>query len=267
MSTSSDDDLPPLEDFSDHFKQPTKGGLLDGADNSMINIAPKLPQQTVTKTKPKPKPKNNNFGGFSSGFLSASNNKPKQKPKAKANGKKPETEQIIKPKKPQENTLKFDSVTNNMSNFLQKSQKDWLTDDLLDQVSGDKSLLSSLEDPETAKLLELMQKDPAAALKECNNNPAKMEMVRKFTSLLGNHMSKIEDKKVEKEKRVDQRDKILEKPKIKELIHYLKIHPERANHMIHSTKDEVFREDVRVLLASGDLKLDGSMGEAGTVKN
>lgn len=334
MSSSSDDDLPPLEDMSKHFNKPLpikKGGLLDGNDRTEIsNIAATIDTNKNTTNKeqvneqinssskansqPKPKPQNgkpqngNTFGGFSKGFLSGppkAKSRPKlvkpklaqaklvsgknkisekenQKPSSdsklselkpqkencdldtlnnknnKNNTCQPETEEIICPKNPNQNSLKFDQVTKNMATMIDNSKNDWLNDDLLNRVESDQTLIKSLNDPEVSKALDWMQKDPAAAFEYYKkNDPSKLDLFKNFTKLLGNHMTSLETKKESDSKRIQEKNDILEKPKIKELVHYLKTNPERANHLIHSNKDEQFKEDVRVLLASGDLKFDG----------
>lgn len=272
---SSDDDLPPLQDFTSHFVEPQKktksSEILDGADRSdLSNLTTK--KQPVQKTtaptqlqpeKPKPKPKNTGFGGLSKGFLN--NPPPKRQPKKAVVKKKSPNSEIIKPTHTQTNSLKFDEIQDqpdsNFTKFINDTQKEWLNDDLLNTVGKDKSLISSLNDPETSKALEFMQRDPKGAIEYYKqHDPSKLEMIMKMTGLLGNHMSNLETKNNVKNQRINQKNEILEKPKIKELIHYLKHNPERANYMIRSEGhvDEEFKEDVRILLASGDLKLDGT---------
>merc|ERR1712176_944091 len=103
----------------------------------------------------------------------------------------------------------------------------------------------------------MMQTDPAKAIEYYSkHDPEKLNLMKKFMGILGKHMSEIDTKKEDSDSRKKERDVILEKPKIKELIGFLKTNPERANYIIRSNHDEEFREDVRILLASGDLNLN-----------
>ena len=139
MSSSSDDELPPLEDLSSHFvKKPVpQGGFLDGQDRSGISFftvpgseGPEPPKNTRTEVKKEidkpvqPKKKSNeSFGGFKKGFMFGGPPKKTTKPaKKKAPAKKPaqnkdddQIEEIIRPKKPEENTLKFEDVAKKLS--------------------------------------------------------------------------------------------------------------------------------------------------------
>ena len=107
---------------------------------------------------------------------------------------------------------------------------------------------NQLDDPEVSKALEWMQRDPKSASEYyTKHRPEIMEMFKSWTGLLGSHMSELDVNK-------NKKDEILKKPKIKELVKYLKENPDRANHIVRSNTDKEFQEDVRFLLSTGELK-------------
>lgn len=253
MSDSDSDDMPPLEDMTPKFfdteigrHPPVKtahGGALTGNDNREVIMKKKdttseiLNPESVKNSKTVPK--NNNSFGFAPGFLSGGTKKKAKSPNS----------DIIKPKTTVfGQDLVFDEVQSKMKDLITKDPKSWCNDDLIKKVEDNKTMMSQLDDPEVAKALEWMQKDPKAASEHyTKNRPEIMEMFKSFTSLLGGHMSELDKGKSKKEE-------ILKKPKIQELVKYLKEHPDRANSMVRGSTDPEFREDVRFLLSTGELK-------------
>merc|ERR1712004_668178 len=213
---------PPLEDMSKSFS----------------STKPKRTEDKSLKIGSE-KPKQKSFGGFSTGFLTAPKNVKK-------------SEKIIKPLSkisPLEIKEVQDNMTEKFAGMLKKEEKKWLNDDLLTKVSNDQKLSRSLDDPKVSQALDWMQKDPKAAFEHYQkNDPEMLNLFKDFMGMLGNHMANLDDSKAKK-------DKILAKPKIKELVNYLKTCPDRANYMIRDNKDPQFQEDVRFLLSTGDLKL------------
>ena len=250
MSDSESDDMPPLEDMTDQFVRSTNtttktlGGIITGENSSdlLVNKPKTSSNEPKNTSKTKKSQSSSGFGGFSAGFLSGTQPK-KSKPK------KSTTQPIIKPKNPQSN-LVFDEVQTKMQSLITNNPEKWCNDDLLSKVEKNKTMMSQLDDPEVSKALEWMQRDPKSASEYyTKHRPEIIEMFKSITSLLGNHLVDLDDGKKKK-------DEILNKPKIRELVKYLKENPDRANYMIRDqNQDTEFKEDVRWLLQNGELKL------------
>lgn len=261
--SSSDDDLPPLEDMSHEFEKAksaketakpltrTTGGHISGEDSRPIvtitepsKPSPEKPKSTA-QSKKSTQP--GGFGGFSKGFLSA---KPAKKKKAAPKPQKePEIVELKANKNKQDESLVIDEVQEKMKNLISKNEKEWCTDDLLNKVHGDETMMKQLDDPEVAKALEWMQRDPRGAAEYYKkHNPAIMEMFKSFMGVIGGHMSTLD-------KQGDRKKEIMNKPRVKELVLYLRTNPDRANHMIRENTDPEFQEDIRFLLAKGLIKI------------
>jgi hypothetical protein len=245
MSDSDSDDMPPLEDMRPQFfdteigrHPPVKtahGGAISGNDNREVIMKKTDNSKILNPESVKKSKADENSFGFARGFLSG--------------GKKPKKSDIIKPKtKVFGQDLVFDEVQSKMKDLITKDPKAWCNDDLIKKVEDNKTMMSQLDDPEVAKALEWMQRDPKAASEYyTKNRPEIMEMFKSFTSMLGGHMSTLDKDKSKKEE-------ILKKPKIQELVKYLKEHPDRANSMVRGSTDPEFRDDVRFLLSTGGIK-------------
>jgi len=269
--SSSDDEPPPLQDMSGHFQKEApkpvkKGGVLDGENRTEVATIIIEPEQT-TKIPKKPvkntsgNNENKNFGGMSKGFF---NSKPKPKPKKMKKIPAPnnEEDEIIELSaktlvKEPKSSLIFEDVQKanpaaKMAEMINKSKKDWCNESLINKFEKDKELTEALKDPAVSEALAKFQSNPKEAMEYYKkHDPSKIQLILKCAGVLGNHMENLDVKK-------NERDRILKKEKIKNLVEYLKTRPDRAQYYLRENQNDAeFTRDVQTLLASGDLKMDG----------
>jgi len=271
--SSSDDEPPPLQDMSNHFqqkipKQMKNSGLIDGENRT--EVATIITEPEIKKVQPKKQEnknsnKNKNFGGMSKGFFNSKPKPVKKKVVRKkvAESKKNDNEdEIIELSantlvKEPKSSLVFEEVQKanpaaKMAEMIEKSKKDWCNDNLLSKFEKDKELTDALKDPAVSEALAKFQSNPKEALEYYKkHDPSKIQLMLKCAGVLGNHMENLDDRK-------NERDRILKKEKIKNLVEYLKTRPDRAQYYLRENQSDLeFKNDVQTLLASGDLKMDG----------
>lgn len=270
------DDLPPLEDMSD---------LVDRIKDKQKSVTKTevqvLPSTDTKINKPKSVNKKSSevgYGGLRKGFLFGSKStsksacKPKQSPSVKVDYE-------VKPKlKPGEN-LVFNEVQENMKSDQKLfGDKEWVTPDLLKNIEGNEKLFKQLSSPKFSKAVDMMQKDPKAAMEYYKDQPDVQEFFKEFYKILGTHFTKLGEKtdSVPNKTNIPQKSKeesefektisnpeiraILSKPMIQNLFTVLKSNPEEGQHLFRTAPDSL-KADVQALVKAGLLSFEAMPNE------
>eukprot|EP00128_Syssomonas_multiformis_P009278 Colp12_sorted_trinity150504_noHs@20455 len=246
-----DDDVPPLEDFSDviskiKFAKESKSEFRTAAVEPNLAKAPAQPAQAkpVSQSQPtttqasanKPAAKSSSGFGFKKGFLTSS------KPTKTSNEQKktPKVEEYVEVKsKPQAADERFrlpevQQAMNQNIGLLQKG--DWITPELLEKIAKRPHLLQLLSNPGFSQALTELQRNPQAAMQKYQNNPEFSEALKEFAGFIGEHFEQLADKEEAKKKaNPDPMDlkvqELLANPEIKQLL----MDPE-VQHFLNSVK-------------------------------
>ena len=73
-----------------------------------------------------------------------------------------------------------------LSSFLLKA---WLTDDLLEQIDKNNILKKGFLNQRLLDKVTKFQKNPQAAIKECENDPEAQLFLKEFLKIMGNHLT------------------------------------------------------------------------------
>lgn len=211
MATGYEDDVPPLEDFSELIGEIKTLACAEEDNKTCANNVSEsdIPRRdkkesfcnraalgkdddditkTCQKERSNAKSKAETFGGFQRGFLN------KQKANSHENNKvsqaKPEEEiPTINPKDPAPNNLRILEVQEAMktSSFFQN--KDWITEDFLKKIEDRPDLLKKLADPRYSKALNHFTSNPQEAWKAVNDNKELQSFIKDLCGLLGEHFT------------------------------------------------------------------------------
>ena len=267
------DDIPPLEDMSDlvdRVKEKQKSSLC-------ARSAPVTSESSNTVSKAKvPAAKNNNvgYGGMKKGFLFGCKTSKSNSNTTKAKNTSSTAEKFDYEIKGKQDDKKFvfdevQEAVNKPSGFA--ASKEWLTDDLLKNIEGNKKLLEKMTNPKFSAAIELMQNNPKLAVEKYKDDFDVQEFFMEFYRILGSHFTKLGQqtsgtstplKEKSKEEiqfesiisRPDIRE-ILAKPAIKELFTVLRSDPEQGQKLFHSSSNEV-KADVQKLIDVGLLNFE-----------
>ncbi|OWF38905.1 uncharacterized protein LOC110465696 [Mizuhopecten yessoensis] len=219
------DDVPPLEDMSEMLQQveqlrehKKKGMPTNGTSHhhieqngTKVNIkddhtkthSDKTTTKTVKKEETMPTAKsggdnNGGFGGMKKGFLfggNSSKSKPKKSEIVNKKQTKKDSDDLTFIKKDEQETssqFKFPEVEQAMkqtSSLL--DNKEWVTDELLENVQKNERLARRLQDPTFARALTEFQTNPQAAALKYQNNPEFQETFQDFCGIMGDHFGKM----------------------------------------------------------------------------
>ena len=269
------DDVPPLEDMSslvDQIKDKQQSNSISEVKVSSSNNKETFGNPPLVKEKNA----NVGYGGLRKGFL-VEKSKPKStsKPLTKSTVK---VDYDLKPKKNQSSNLVFNEVQENMKddyNLLGGGQ--WITPDLLKNIEGNEKLLRRLNDPKFSKAVEMMQKDPRAAMEYYKDQLDVQEFFQEFFKVLGAHFINLGDKtetsqktnssqkseeEIQFEKTISDPaiQTILSKSSIRNLFTVLKSNPEEGQHLFRTANDSL-KADVEKLIEAGLLSFESMPGK------
>jgi hypothetical protein len=292
---AEEDEVPPLEDMSEHLKKFTHEPLIDTTtqktDQSLLKFETTQPldvvhpdllivNESVKKKKPtfnsesstkRSTPSESSFGGLKKGFLCYNRDKPKSKKKPDPADSMP----YIKTKKT-ENNLKISEVQDEMNKSfpLVANSKEWLTADMLDKIDSNPVLSRGLTDPNISKALEKFRTNPEEAMKENQKNPQVMEFLQEFCKLMGDHFTSLADKRdsthqeeqireclTEEEKKMKEAlndpkvQEVLRDANVQKLIELLKDDVTEAQRFLDSNRSSEFQSKVRLLIDYGVLNV------------
>ncbi|XP_060067681.1 uncharacterized protein LOC132547893 [Ylistrum balloti] len=215
------DDVPPLEDMSEMLhqveqlreqrekkkKNPQHNGTSHTQNGSNVNITEVKQHSNKTTAVSEQKDKaaaksggenKGGFGGMRKGFLfGGTSSKSTPKKSTAVNKKETKTDSddltfIKKDEKESSAQFQFPEVEKAMSQTSSLlDNKEWVTDELLENVQKNERLTRSLQDPAFARALAEFQTNPQAAAIKYQNNPEFQETFKDFCGLMGNHFSKM----------------------------------------------------------------------------
>ncbi|XP_033740783.1 uncharacterized protein LOC117327761 [Pecten maximus] len=218
------DDVPPLEDMSEMLQQverlreqPQKkttqqngtshthrenGSTVKVTDGHTKANTNKTTAESEKKDEAKPTPKSGGdnkggFGGMKKGFLfggSSSKSSPKKSAIVKKETKTESDDLTFIKKNEQESSsqFKFPEVEKAMSQTSSLlDNKEWVTDELLENVQKNERLTRRLQDPTFARALAEFQTNPQAAALKYQNNPEFQDTFKDFCGIMGDHFNKM----------------------------------------------------------------------------
>lgn len=249
------DDIPPLEDMSPVVER-VKAMTIAPEETEKKKVTNVAKKTETTKPTPKSQPSQKIFGGMQKGFLLSA---PKKKAAPAATVRKVDYE--IK------NASKQSSLVLNDVQKAMANDKEWITEDILNKVSGDKKLLRQLSEPKFNHAMELMKRNPQEALERYKDDAEVAEFFKKFYGILGKHFTNLaaskqsqevaephlisqEEKEVQNIVNNPELREILQKESIQTLVKTLKENPDQAQYMLRSGSME-FKDDVRKLVSAG----------------
>ncbi|KAJ8027029.1 hypothetical protein HOLleu_32043 [Holothuria leucospilota] len=224
MSSNSDDDVPPLDDMTDLLEQvkqiqksretctkPTTSAppaSLARSSLATTKIEKASNDHTVKKSNEdkqevalsKSRKDGDNFMGMKKGFLldGFGSEKSKNISKSKTTKSPPKSKvediPVIKPKQGEQEKYRIQEVQDamkKMTPLLQNS--DWITSDLLEKVEKHPRLAQQMANPDFARVLTKVEKDPEGATRELQNNPQLQDVFKDFCSILGDHFTSLSD--------------------------------------------------------------------------
>ena len=266
-----EDDIPPLEDMTtlvDRVKEKQKSTQKVESqsfpEKSRNEPATLTNQPTKTSTKKK---SDVGYGGMKKGFLFGNVGPKSSKSMKKSAAAKPTVDYEVKAAASDKKYV-FDEVQEAIKeNKRFPIGSEWVTDDLLQKVEGNKALVKKLTDPKYSQALQRMEADPIAAKKYYENDKDVQEFFMDFYQILGQHfmnfgeqtnaststasLSKSDDEiRFEKILAQPEIKAILEKPNIKHLFKVLRSDPEEGQRLFFSSSDET-KADVKKLTDVG----------------
>ena len=272
------DDIPPLEDMTalvDKVKEKQKS--VRGANTSVKSSSPSSDNSTKVSLQnsshsrsTKKSDTGTGYGGMKKGFLFGNNSTSKtaKKSASKKSAIEKKVDYEVKPKTGANSNLVFDEVQSAVKENVGLGQnKEWVTDDLLKKVEGNKTLFSKLADPKFSKALEMMQKDPKSAKDYYKNDKEVQEFFMEFYNILGQHFTtlgeqsdtrpKKSEEEIQFEKTISRPDikEILSKPAIKTLFTTLRDSPKEGQRLFHSS-DQSLKADIQKLVEAGLLNFE-----------
>jgi len=272
----SNDDVPPLEDMEELVGRIKE---LSAGKNQLQPPSSKFtePSEINTKSNAVPKPSEKPFGGMKKGFLFKERKKINDTTPAKESTKK--VDYVVNAS--HNSSLVLDDVQQamkqNYSNVL--GNQEWLTEDLMKQLEGNKKLMRQLSDPRFSTAVEWMQKEPQKAMEYYKNDKDITEFFKEFCKILGGHFMGLADKQqnqpssasetVTSQHFSNKEDEeamnkiisdpeireILSKPDIQNLFTLLRTEPNRAQAMLHSCSPRM-RADIQKLVSAGLLGIE-----------
>ena len=89
-----------------------------------------------------------------------------------------------------------------LQNYIQSTQDQWMTPDLLSKLKDNPTFIQSLSDPEIMQAVGLMQANPTVAKEKYKDNKKITEFFVEFSKLMGGHFEQLSKKQEEKKKTV-----------------------------------------------------------------
>lgn len=278
------DDLPDLEDFSEDLKKINFGKTNNDkttipinviTNNENSNIIPiqvnKNNNNTSTSIVKSDKKENDyEFGcGFKKGFLNKKNNNISSKSNNENYSSKSKEEIVDLTNIKSKNKFEIDEVQQNMKNesnskdnkFLlnniMNNKDQWLNEELMKKLMKNPKLLQAFTHPNFNDVMKLIQNDPKEAKKRYGNVPELNEFFKEFSSLMADHFHNLEKDQSskfldEKTKNDDEVRKIMEDPKVNNLLKILQ--KEGKLDPIHFENDNDLLLKFNTLIDKGVLK-------------
>ncbi|XP_074658463.1 uncharacterized protein LOC141911359 [Tubulanus polymorphus] len=292
------DDVPPLEDMTETLKQvlavhDTSKAQMDAQKKKETMTASSIPDKSSNDVEMNSKPctvkkdRSAGFAGMKKGFLLSSSSSTKPKPK-----KSVEKDNIPFIKAKQE-TKESKYEMPEVQAAMQASQgllsnKEWITDNLLESVEKNPLLCSQITDPKISEAMNEFQTNPQEAMWKYRNDEEVQKFFKEFCGLLGNHFTGLSESQAQStvsssmqrdgtadiqvrsstnpnqptQKDEDKMNEILSKPEVKEvladpeiqqLFKLLREDPTEAQRILHQKKPSI-QSKIQVLVREGLLK-------------
>lgn len=153
--------------------------------------------KSVTRTSPS---EASAFAGMKKGFLLGSGAKKQSKSQAARPAKPLDADSsipFIRPKQSKDGSRvlpEVQKVMEAMKSLSAMDAKEWITDDLLKNITSHPTIGPKLSNPKFVKVLQQVQTNPQQARKEHGDNPEMGTFVKELCLVLGDHFTSLGDK-------------------------------------------------------------------------
>lgn len=253
MKHNIDDELPPLEDFSDELSK-RRGNTQKEPEAIKVNVVGEGQKKEVPKEE---------FGmKFKRGFFLKNNDK-------KGQNENPEDLTHIKSAQSSEGTKTetYDNFKSNLKNSSNQTSSnpllsnivdkkdEWMNQELLNKLAQKPNLIKYFMDPRFTEVINLMQKDPKRAIEQYGKIPEFNEFIKEFSGIMAEHFNKMSKNEENKPSNVniDQESQlILQDPKVQPIIY--KLQTEGKLDVAALGRDPYVAERIKKLIDKGVLK-------------